>query len=192
MLRPIIASAFFILASLPAFGQAANTSEPVDLTKLRESWQRARQQAIAPLDKKYLDALAILKTKFTKAGQLDEALAIDSEIKKLQEVIAQPDNGKGIESVTKRVFEKKLQDTVWELGGELNGKGVRVELLSGGAALYHDSARPASWRWGIVDHKKGVISLHNFTLIHQGDGSFATEKEDRFLYPSKDQERTKQ
>jgi hypothetical protein len=60
-------------------------AEPPSLTNLRESWQRARQQANAPLDKKYVDALQAMKTQFTKAGDLENAVLIDAEIKSLKE-----------------------------------------------------------------------------------------------------------
>jgi hypothetical protein len=62
---------------------AQTPQEPSDLTRLRESWQRALQQAAAPLDKKYLDALTALKLRYTKEGKLQEALAIDTEMKAL-------------------------------------------------------------------------------------------------------------
>lgn len=62
---------------------AQSPTEPNDLTKLRQSWQRAVSQATAPLDKKYVDALQQIKTRFTKEGKLEEALAVDNELKLL-------------------------------------------------------------------------------------------------------------
>lgn len=71
----------FITFALAALATASFAAEPTDLTKLRESWQRAVQQATAPLDKKYVDALALLKVRYTKEGKLEDALAVDNELK---------------------------------------------------------------------------------------------------------------
>jgi hypothetical protein len=79
-LHNTIALAF---ASLTILAAAQTPAEPTDLTKLRDSWQRAIQQANAPLDKKYEEALVAMKTRFTKDGKLQEALAVDNELKLL-------------------------------------------------------------------------------------------------------------
>jgi hypothetical protein len=39
--------------------------EPKDLALLRQSWTKAREQATAPIDKKYADALEAMKVRFT-------------------------------------------------------------------------------------------------------------------------------
>ena len=63
--------------------QPAVAEEPEDLGRLRDSWTRARAQATSPIDKKYADALSLLKVRFTKEGNLEAALAVDTELKKL-------------------------------------------------------------------------------------------------------------
>lgn len=72
-----------VFASLTILASAQTPAEPTDLTKLRDSWQRAIHQANAPLDKKYEEALVAMKTRFTKDGKLQEALAVDNELKML-------------------------------------------------------------------------------------------------------------
>ena len=64
---------------------AASADDPKDLSNLRDSWTRARNQATSPIDKKYSDALGMMKLKFKKEGNLEAALAVDTEIKKLSE-----------------------------------------------------------------------------------------------------------
>jgi hypothetical protein len=59
--------------------------DPKELEGLRDSWTRARTQATNPIDKKYADALSSMKVKFTKEGNLEAALAVDAELKKLTE-----------------------------------------------------------------------------------------------------------
>lgn len=72
-----------ITVAFAALAAAAFAAEPADLSKLRESWQRAVQQATAPLDKKYVDALSLLKVRYTKEGKLEDALAVDAELKEI-------------------------------------------------------------------------------------------------------------
>ncbi len=73
-----------MLLAIPSFAQVPPPKgEPKDLTGLRESWTRARLQADTPLDKKYLEALQTMKVRFTQKGDLEGALAIDAEIRKL-------------------------------------------------------------------------------------------------------------
>ena len=73
---------FFTIAftSIGILSSAQEPPDPADLIKLRDSWQRAVQQANAPLDKKYEEALIAMKTRFTKEGKLQEALAVDNEL----------------------------------------------------------------------------------------------------------------
>ena len=82
-------------ASISVLAMAQSNADPPDLTKLRESWQRAIQQANAPLDKKYEEALVAMKTRFTKDGKLQEALGVDNELKMLATRVSAP-----------RVFER--------------------------------------------------------------------------------------
>jgi hypothetical protein len=75
-----------IIISLTAFVLGAHSQEPEKLTNLRSSWQRARDQATQPLDTKYRTALQQMMDSFTKAGDLNSALAVKSELEKLDPV----------------------------------------------------------------------------------------------------------
>lgn len=75
-----------IIISLIALALAAHSQEPEKLTNLRSSWQRARDQATQPLDAKYRTALQQLMDGFTKAGDLNSALAVKAELEKLAPV----------------------------------------------------------------------------------------------------------
>lgn len=72
-----------ILISLVAVAISANSQEPEKLVNLRSSWQRARDQATQPLDTKYRTALQQMMESFTKAGDLNSALAVKAELEKL-------------------------------------------------------------------------------------------------------------
>lgn len=74
-----LAALFLSLLPLAAYGP-----EPSELTSLRQNWQAARRQATEPVDRKYLDALAALKLKLTQAGNLEQALRVEEEIKSME------------------------------------------------------------------------------------------------------------
>src|SRR5580693_4210880 len=82
-MKQIIIVLLLALTAEFAPSQAPQSTEPAELTRLRESWQRAKEQANAPIDRKYIEALNELRTRLTKAGNLDQALLVDAELKKL-------------------------------------------------------------------------------------------------------------
>ena len=54
--------------------------DPPELAKLRLSREKAVSEAVAPIDRKYLDALRSMRTRFMRDGKLDSLLAVDAEI----------------------------------------------------------------------------------------------------------------
>lgn len=58
-------------------------TEPNVLINLRKSWETARTQAVAPIDRKYEESLRSLKLQLTRQGDLDAAVAVDKELKKV-------------------------------------------------------------------------------------------------------------
>jgi hypothetical protein len=65
------------------FATTLLASEPEKLTKLRGSYESAMTKATAPIQKTYTTELEKLKLEFTKSGKLEDALAVDAEIKRL-------------------------------------------------------------------------------------------------------------
>ncbi len=61
---------------------------PPELVQARESYQKAKDQAVAPVERRYLESLIALRKRFTQKGDLEGALAIDAEIKSHQPVPA--------------------------------------------------------------------------------------------------------
>ncbi len=96
-------------------------AEPKELSSLRDSWTKVRNQATTPIDKKYGEALEALKLRFTKAGDLASALAIDEELKLLaasSEAALAPQSGAAASvkpATTKTGLEKFLADTTWNV-----------------------------------------------------------------------------
>ncbi len=83
MIRILLAA--FLIPVLSAPLAAEEPAEPSELSVLREGWQRATRQATEPLNRKYRDALGAMKLRFTQAGKLEEALAVEREIQALDE-----------------------------------------------------------------------------------------------------------
>lgn len=78
-------STFVIYAFFTVIQLLRAAEEPQELTNLRESYQRARERAIAPLQAKYVSGLEALKLRMTKSGKLEDALAVDAELKAITE-----------------------------------------------------------------------------------------------------------
>ncbi|MBL9143429.1 MAG: hypothetical protein JNM99_07065 [Verrucomicrobiaceae bacterium] len=70
-----------LLIAYPGFGQAPQL--PPDVVKLKASYQAAVHKVTVPLTKTYTSELQRLKTDYMKKGDLQGALAIDSELKLL-------------------------------------------------------------------------------------------------------------
>ena len=74
---------FVTVALLTAHSFAQTVSEYSELSSLRTSWTKAREQVTLPVDKKYEAALVAMKDRLTKAGNLEAAIQVDAELKKL-------------------------------------------------------------------------------------------------------------
>jgi hypothetical protein len=109
-----------------AQAQAPNPAEPADLKRLREAWQRAREQVDAPLDRKYADALLELMGRLVKAGNRDQAILVDAEIKKItpQAVTASADGDAQLVEI-----DAKTEGT--SLGKLKAGQQIRLNYAEG-------------------------------------------------------------
>ena len=76
--------------------QDSRAADPPELSTLRSRWLKSRASAVAPIDKIYEAELEAMKTRFTKAGNLEAALAVDAEIKQGLEAAALSKNTVGI------------------------------------------------------------------------------------------------
>jgi hypothetical protein len=70
-----------LLLSLLALRVAA--AEPADLTRARDAYQKASERALTPVKAAYWNELTRLIDQYTKAGKLDEAIAVKNELAKL-------------------------------------------------------------------------------------------------------------
>ena len=121
-------STILLLTCLNASGQTPAPAEPPELQRLTAQWQKAREQATAPLDKKYLDSLAAMKVTMTKQGNLEGALAVDARMKSLTADASIPTAAtttaeSGLPK-TKTVLEKFLVGTTWTVTGAKNSRFI--------------------------------------------------------------------
>jgi len=65
--------------SILALTASALAAEPTQISMLRKSWEQARARAAQPVDESYLRELQKLLDSFTKAGQLEDAMAVKNE-----------------------------------------------------------------------------------------------------------------
>lgn len=75
-------------------------AENPDMARLRGDWQRARERAIEPVDRKYLDALKALKERFVREKKLEDAVLVEREMSK----VAGADGGWFKSKVTEEVL----------------------------------------------------------------------------------------
>ena len=66
---------------------ADNGTEPSGLTSLRSHWKEATHRAISPINNTYLDELEKLKSRYTAEGNSEAALAVQSEINRLTDLL---------------------------------------------------------------------------------------------------------
>jgi len=73
-------STLVLISFLIIVGCASSlAAEPVQISMLRKSWEQARARAAQPVDESYLRDLHKILDTFTKAGQLEDAMAVKNE-----------------------------------------------------------------------------------------------------------------
>lgn len=74
-----------MFATFMALSNNAGAELPDEVAALKSKREEAITAAVRPIDAKYLQALAALKDKFTKAGNLEKAIAVDNELKAMSD-----------------------------------------------------------------------------------------------------------
>lgn len=133
--------------------------DPKELVSLRETWTRDRIQVTAPVDRKYLDALNTLKLRFTRAGQLEAALAVDSELKAVVAVSAPATKQTSEKPVeTRKGLAEVLQSSKWTT------EDKTLKFISPSEFQYQNEP-PKPFK---------IVSSNTFELHWNGDSAKAT------------------
>lgn len=158
---------FFIFLTT-ALLEAQDQFEPADLVNLRASWQRAVSEATSPLNKKYLDALNAMKQRYTKDGNLEAALKVDSEIKALSSVAESPDKenetapevapeGQRLSSSERKRLLSYFVGKTWEFTGEGKSEWFYFDEKGGGRRLVADGSVNSKLEWDLKPD--GVLEM---------------------------------
>ena len=155
------------LSCFGAFGQTPTPADPPELQKLTSQWQKARAQATAPIDKKYLDALIAMKVFMTKQGNLEGALAADAHIKGLgggataSSAATTPMIEAGLPK-TKNSLEKFLVVTTWTVTMAKDGGSVgEMQITATTKAMFQHERN-----WGAID-KRSIIMDGNLIKFNE-------------------------
>jgi hypothetical protein len=162
-----------LILSVAASCFAQVGSDPADLISLRDSWSRARSAAVSPIDKKFEDALLAMKDRYTKAGNLKAAVAVDAELNRLKGGTAAPSapaaqqpaaTGVIIPATTKlavktkRDLEKFMEGTTWML--TKGGKAWGVAEFHPRGKLFYQKDRT----WSVREDRKFMMEGYTCTL----------------------------
>jgi hypothetical protein len=122
---------------------AAEVAPSPELAKLKESYQAEIARVSEPVTKRYAEVLTRLQETFTKAGQLDKALAVKAELD-------------GLVQQKKRLSDKDLDESRWRWG-------------SGGTLTLHRQNRAMHTAWNSPGTWKRMDALT--VLVTKGDGT---------------------
>lgn len=98
------------------FAIAAAAEDPFELKVRVSAYESEKKRVLAPVELKYDRDLIDLKSRYTKAGRLDDALAVDRIIKSRKK--EEPDSKKS-ESLASKITRSD-SDWIWQSGGELH------------------------------------------------------------------------
>jgi len=145
-MKVIVLSLSIALLSV-SWATAEDSSIPPELEKLRESYQAEIARLNEPVTKRYAESLARLQETYTRAGQLDKALAVKGE---LDELVQQQ-----VRSKT-RLSEKDLDESRWLWG-------------SGGTLTLHRQNKAAHTAWTSTGVWRRIGDLK--VLVTKPDGT---------------------
>ena len=144
-----------LLATLLIYS-AALAEDPKDLMVLRGTYDGEAKRAMQPINERYLRSLARLKDSYTKSAKLEEALAVETEIKRLQAVspTATPPSDGPTNAPT-------LLETRWVgRSGKAQGKTLAFQPNGAMKVLMSDNSKPfTGWSWGTDEHGKPWIRV---------------------------------
>ena len=80
-MKHLALSGLVLLFAVTSQAQAPAKAQPDRLINLRSNYERAIERVSAPVSAQYRDELQKMKIEYTKAGNLEAALAVDEELK---------------------------------------------------------------------------------------------------------------
>ena len=155
MMKPAFALCFLIQASL-ALAQLPTKDS---LGDVRLKWLLARRRVLAPIDDAYIKQLEALKLTETKKGNLEAAVRIEEERKKVEQEIAMDETT----AASGDAMRTSLSNSMWS-GMEGGLKGWKFQLAANGTmVLTRADGSPGwgGWVWKVSNDGKLTITVPN-------------------------------
>jgi hypothetical protein len=150
----ILISALVLSMSGFCLGQDAEKL-PEDAAQLRSTYQELVERAAKPIRDRYVADLKRLLEQYTRAGKLDQALAIRHEIESM-ESRTPVDPGETVEQ-----FQHKLEGTTWLWNDDPKGKFI---FLSDGQTKGWSKFKWTVTKPYVVESDKGTIEFDHGLL----------------------------
>lgn len=120
-----------------------NAQDASRVSQLKDSWLRARERAVAPVDKTYQAELEKLVDFYAKSGKLDAALQVRNELNRVNQLTSATQDAKKTESPDLDIEKALLGDWTW------NVKSAGIKFLDDGVLKYYwdltKNPSPAKW-----------------------------------------------
>lgn len=165
----------FCLLSVAVVSMA---DEPSDLVALRKSYEKEIKRVTQPVNATYLKALQQLKDNYTRGSKLEQALAVDAEMKKLSSdriaeiTTSKPTSGDAAKSdrVKSWIIGYTWVDT------RDPSEPAEYAFKDGGAGMRLYKGQENPFTWTIDD--EGVVTVDRCTF------HFKSEKKGERAFPS--------
>jgi hypothetical protein len=141
-----------ICALFPLLAISVAAAEPSDLTKAREAYQQASERALKPVKAAYWNELTRLIDQYTKAGKLDEAIAVKSELARLTGGAAMPLPTTTAAAVTHTPGISQLRDRFVGKTFVTPG-GTHFTFNKDGTGTQRWSEGTDTFKWEVLDEK---------------------------------------
>jgi hypothetical protein len=144
-----------------------HAAEPPQLTALRQSYQQARTRVTEPIDTRYRQDLQRLLEASTRAGKLDEALAVKAEMDQVPGA--------------RRIFEL-LTNNVWVHQGQhryIFRRDGRFELEGSGrkgSFKVDEEKGTVTFNWDSPNEGLKLVETHTSMLVHSNGGTWEKAK----------------
>lgn len=149
---------FTLLAATVAIHSIS--AEPEKLTTLRSGFEAASERALTPIRRTYVAELEKMKMEFTKSGKLEDALAVDAEIKLLgihdtSSEKTRPAQSTSLTQEQKKALEEHLMTNAWIYGAPGQAQGQDAKFQRGGELILAETKTP--WNWEIA--RNGLLEI---------------------------------
>jgi len=137
-------------------------SEPPELIEAREEYLQAVQRASVPFLASYLKKLEFLKERYTKEGKLDAAIAIDTELKDIEQTKA----SEQLTIISARhgiLGTRQVTDVTDALRAALKSGQPTIKLTTFQGALGQDPAPGVEKKTKVTYYRNGLKKERTFT-----------------------------